>query len=198
MKLEIRKAEEQDLGDLKRLIDTYLAQDYYSEEELRADIQGEQNLFYVVTDADRGGMIVSFFYAFLAPLDEALEMLHIRERPAALAEYGGDTLTGVYKTGATAADYQKKGLCSSFIRDLEPVMRERGARLIMTTAWRLPNLSVPAGKMVRNAGFQEACVIRRPWESLTLYCKGCGRTHCICDAVFFVKKLEPSEGGGGK
>ena len=196
MKLEVRKAKERDLTDLKRLIDTYLAQDYYSMEELHGCIRGERNLFYVVTDADREGMIVSFFYAFLAPLDEALELLHVRERPQALKEYGGDTPVGVYKTGATAKEYQGKGLCSSFIRDLEPVMRDRGARMILVTAWRKPDLSVPAGGMVRNASFQEVCVIRRPWESLTLYCTGCGRIHCICDAVFYVKKLDEAEGEG--
>ena len=28
-----------------------------------------------------------------------------------------------------------------------------------------------------------------------LYCPYCGRHHCICDAVFYMKKLKETEGG---
>ena len=76
MKLEIRDAETRDLPEIKRLVDKYISQDYYSLEELEGMVCGERNLFYVVTDADREDIIVSYFYAFLAPLDEALKTLH--------------------------------------------------------------------------------------------------------------------------
>ena len=89
MKLEVREARKQDLPELKRMIDEFLALDYYSMEELESCIQGESNLFYVVTDGDRqDGAIVSFYYAFLAPLDEALRALHVPGRPAVLRMRG--------------------------------------------------------------------------------------------------------------
>ena len=64
MRLEVRRAEARDLPEIKRLIDVYIAEDYYSIELLEASIRGENNLFYVVTDADRDDAIISFFYAF--------------------------------------------------------------------------------------------------------------------------------------
>ena len=99
MKLSIRKARPRDLPALKRLTDEYLAEDYYSVELLDACIRGDRNLFYVVTDADRGGEVISYFYAFLAGLDEALAAMHVKERPEALAEYDGDTLVGEHGKG---------------------------------------------------------------------------------------------------
>ena len=195
MKLETRAAERRDLPELKRMIDEYLAVDYYSLEELEACIQGDRNLFYVVTDAEKGDGIVSFYYAALTPLDEALEILHVRQTPEALRGYSPDTPVGIYKTASTATDYRKHGICTSFVRDLEPVMRQRGAKMIVATAWRTPDDSIPMKKIFHDAGFEPIAEIRRPWESLTLYCVYCKRTHCICDAVFYMKKLDETKDG---
>ena len=199
MKLEVREARKQDLPELKRMIDEFLALDYYSMEELESCIRGESNLFYVVTDGDRqDGAIVSFYYAFLAPLDEALRALHVPGRPAVLREYAEETRVGVYKTASTLREYRGCGICSSFVRDLEPVMRERGARMILATAWRTPDGKVAMKQIFHDTGFQAAEIIRRPWESMDLYCTGCGRRHCICDAVFYVKNLEDKEAENGE
>ena len=193
MKLEVREAEKRDLPAIKRLTDEYLAQDYYSMEALEACIQGERNLFYVVTDAERNGEVISYFYAFLAGLDEALAIMHVKEKPEALREYDGDALMGVYKLSSTETAYQRHGICSSFVRNLEPVLRERGAKMILATAMRSPEQKVPMKKIFHDNGFSAIAEIRRPWEELTLYCPYCNRTHCICDAVFYVKKLEDED-----
>ena len=111
MKLEVRRAEVRDVPEIKRLIDEYIAVDYYSLEELEESLHGEDNLFYVVTDAERGEALVSYFYAFLAPLSEALKRLHVSEKPERLREYGDETLVGVYKTSSTEREYQKQGIC---------------------------------------------------------------------------------------
>ena len=193
MKLEVREAEKRDLPAIKRLTDEYLAQDYYSMEALEACIQGERNLFYVVTDAERNGEVISYFYAFLAGLDEALAIMHVKEKPEALREYDGDALMGVYKLSSTETAYQRHGICSSFVRNLEPVLRERGAKMILATAMRSPEQKVPMKKIFHDNGFSAIAEIRRPWKELTLYCPYCNRTHCICDAVFYVKKLEDED-----
>ena len=195
MKLEVRRAEARDLPEIKRLIDEYIAVDYYALEELAACIQGDQNLFYVVTDADRGDAIVSYFYAFLAPLEEALPLLHVSKRPEALAGYAPDTPVGVYKTSSTEKAYQKHGICSSFIRDLEPVLRARGAKLILGTALRPLGREVPMRHIFHDNGFQAIAEIYRPWVDMYLYCPYCKQHHCICNAVFYAKKLEDTEGG---
>ena len=193
MKLEVRKAETRDLPAIKRLTDEYLAQDYYSMETLEACIQGDRNLFYVVTDAERNSEVVSYFYAFLAGLDEALEILHVKKKPEPLLKYDGEALMGVYKLSSTEKAYQRHGICSSFVRNLEPVLRERGAKLILATAMRSPEQKVPMKKIFHDTGFSAIAEIHRPWEELTLYCPYCNRTHCICDAVFYVKKLEDED-----
>ena len=193
MKLEVRKAETRDLPAIKRLTDEYLAQDYYSMETLEACIQGDRNLFYVVTDAERNSEVVSYFYAFLAGLDEALEILHVKKKPELLLKYDGEALMGVYKLSSTEKAYQRHGICSSFVRNLEPVLRERGAKLILATAMRSPEQKVPMKKIFHDTGFSAIAEIHRPWEELTLYCPYCNRTHCICDAVFYVKKLEDED-----
>ena len=193
MKLEVRKAETRDLPAIKRLTDEYLAQDYYSMETLETCIQGDRNLFYVVTDAERNSEVVSYFYAFLAGLDEALEILHVKKKPEPLLKYDGEALMGVYKLSSTEKAYQRHGICSSFVRNLEPVLRERGAKLILATAMRSPEQKVPMKKIFHDTGFSAIAEIHRPWEELTLYCPYCNRTHCICDAVFYVKKLEDED-----
>ena len=195
MKLSVRKAQPRDLPALKRLTDEYLAEDYYSVELLDACIRGERNLFYVVTDAERGGEVISYFYAFLAGLDEALRILHVKEKPALLAQYDGDAPMGVYKLSSTEKAYQRNGLCTSFVRVLEPVLRERGAKMILATAMRSPEKNVPMRRIFHDHNFSPIAEIYRPWNDLTLYCPYCGRNRCICDAVFYMKNLEDEDGG---
>ena len=195
MKLEVRRAEMRDLPEIKRLIDVYIAEDYYSLELLEASIQGENNLFYVVTDADKNDAIVSFFYAFVATLKEALPMIHVTERPAALSEYSEDTLVGVYKTSSTEKEYQRHGICSSFIKDLEPVLRARGAKLILATALHPLGRKVPMRHIFTNNGFSAITEVSRPWVDMYLWCPYCKRHHCICNAVFYVKRLDDTKGG---
>ena len=194
MKLEVRKAETRDLPAIKRLTDEYLAQDYYSMETLETCIQGDRNLFYVVTDAERNSEVVSYFYAFLAGLDEALEILHVKKKPEPLLKYDGEALMGVYKLSSTEKAYQRHGICSSFVRNLEPVLRERGAKLILATAMRSPQGVVPMRRIFQAHGYAEIAELIRPWHEQYLYCPYCGRHHCICDAVFYMKKLDETEG----
>ena len=195
MKLETRAAERRDLPELKRMIDECLAPDYYSLEKLEACIQGERNLFYVVRDADRDDALAAFFYAFLSPLDEALEIMHVLEMPEALRGYSPDTPVGVYKTVSIGKDYRRLGICSGFIRDLEPVMRSRGAKLILGPAMRSPAGVVPMEGILHDHGFGPISEIIRPWEDMDMYCPYCGRYHCICDAVFYMKKLDETKDG---
>ena len=193
MKLETRRAEAGDVPELKRMIDECLAPDYYTREKLEACMRGERNLFYVVTDADRDGAIAAFFYAFLSPLDEALEIMQVRERPEALQKYDGDTRVAVYKTVSTGRDYRRSGICSSFVRSQEPVLKERGAKLILVPAMRSPAGVVPADAILRENGFVPIAEIIRPWEDMDIYCPYCGHYHCICDAVFYIKHLDRTE-----
>ena len=195
MKLEIRDAESRDVPEIKRLIDVYIAEDYYSLEELEALLQDEAYLVYVVTDADRGDAIISYFIATLTTLDKALPILHVSEKPEKLQAYGGDTLVGIYKTSSTEKEYQGHGICSSFIRDLEPVLRARGAKLILATALRPLGREVPMRRIFERNGFEAIAEIPRPWVDMYLYCPYCQRNHCICDAVFYLKHLDDTEGG---
>ena len=193
MKLEVRMAARGDLPAIKQMIDECLAPEYYTLEKLEACIRGERNLFYVVTDADRDGAIAAFFYAFISTLDEALEIMQVREKPEALAKYDGDTTVGVYKTVSTGKDYRKSGICSSFVRSQEPVMRARGAKLILVPAMRSPAGVVPAKDILQENGFAPIAEIIRPWEDMDIYCPYCGHYHCICDAVIYAKHLDRTE-----
>ena len=193
MRLETRPAEARDLPELKRMIDECLAVDYYSLEKLESSIQGEKNLFYVVTDAEQNGAIAAFFYAFMSTLGETLEILHVEARPPALRAYGPDTPVGVYKTVSTGKAYRRSGICSSFVRRMEPVMQARGAKLILVPAMRSPAGAVPAKAILQDNGFAPIAEIIRPWEGMELYCPYCGHYHCICDAVFYVKHLDGTE-----
>ena len=195
MKLEIRNAQARDLPEIKHLIDVYIAEDYYSLEELEELLHGDEHLFYVVTDADRDGAIVSYFYGFLSALDKALPLLHVSQKPEKLLGYEGDTLVGVYKTSSTEKEYQGHGICSSFIRGLEPVLRERGAKLILATALRPLGREVPMRHIFERNGFSAIAEIPRPWVDMYLYCPYCQQHHCICDAVFYMKKLDDTKGG---
>lgn len=193
MKLETRFAEAADVPELKRMIDECLAVDYYSVEKLQQSIQGERNLFYVVTDADRDGAIAAFFYAFFSTLGEALKDLHVDKWPPALRAYDPETTVGIYKTVSTGKEYRRSGICSSFVRRVEPVMGERGAKLILVPAMRSPAGVVPAKDILQDNGFVPVAEIIRPWNDMELYCPYCGHYHCICDAVFYIKHLDGTE-----
>ena len=193
MRLETRKAEDRDIPALKQMIDECLALDYYTAEKLEACIHGDENLFYVVTDADRDDAVAAFFYAFLSPLDKALEVLQVKEKPEALAAYGPDTPVGVYKTVSTGSEYRHFGICSSFVRRMESVMKERGAKLILVPAMRSPAGAVPAKSILQDNGFVPIAEIIRPWEDMYIYCPYCGRHHCVCDAMFYIKHLDGTE-----
>lgn len=194
MRLEIRTAEKRDLAEIKRLIDIYIAEDYYSLDSLEPLLHGEQNYFYVVTDRDRDNAVISFFFGFISTMNEALRILHVAEKPESLKNYSEDTPVGVYKIAGTEKAYQKHGICSSFIHDLEPVFQERGAKLILATALRPLGREVPMRHIFRNNGFAAAEEIKQPWVELYLYCPYCNRHHCICNAVLYMKKLGASGG----
>ena len=196
MKLEVRAAEDRDLPEIKRQIDEYISPEYLSLPYLEEQLHREGTLFYVMTDADRDDRIVSYFYSYLSTLEEALADLHARGKtPEALAGYAPRTLVGVYKTSSTVREYQKLGICSSFIRGVEPVMRERGAKMILATAMRSPEGAVPMRQIFLGCGYSEIAELIRPWESLDIYCIYCKRHHCVCDAVFYMKKIDETEKG---
>lgn len=190
MKLEIRAAGIRDVPEIKRLTDACFAPGFISVETLETYVLAEGSLFTVATDADRDGAVVSYLHAFMTTLDKALKVIYMQETPERLMQYKGDTPVGVYKTASIDAEYRRFGICSTFVRDLEPVMRVRGAKLILSPAMRTPAGVVPVEGILRGHGFEQIAVIRRPWEDLEPYCPYCGQHHCICDAVIFMKKLD--------
>jgi len=190
----VRDAEARDLPEIKQLMDRYLSRDYYTMEELEKILAGERNLLYVVTDSEKGGEVVSYFYAFVAPLDEALQILHVKEKPAFLANYSGDTTVAVYKASSTKEAYRKNGVCTSFVRDLQPVVREMGAKLILATALHPRGKEEPMKHIFISNGFSAIADLYRPWSGIRSYCPYCRQEYCVCDAVFYIKKTGETEG----
>ena len=194
MELAIRDAELRDLPEIKRLTDEYLSRDFYSMETLEEMLTGERNMLYVVTDTDRDGKIVSYFYAFLSGLEEALRILHVPEKPEALKDCAEDFPVGVYKASCTEKKYRRNGVCSSFVHNLQPVMREKGAKMILATALHPRGREIPMKHIFEDNGFRAVAEIDRPWRQIHAYCPYCGQDYCACDGVFFVKELGETEG----
>jgi len=195
LKLEIRFAEDRDLPEIKRQIDEYLSPDYYPMDVLTDVLHRPGTLFYVVTDADAGDRIVSYFYAFITPLRDALSELHSSQIPEVLRGWDPETPVGVYKTSSTVREYQRLGICTSFIRDLEPVMRDRGARMILATAMRSPAGVVPMRRIFDSHGYSVIAELHQPWHEQEIYCIYCNHYHCVCDALFYMKELGSAEKG---
>ena len=195
MKLEVRAAETGDLPQIKRLIDNCISRDFYSLEELGGMIRNEDDLLYVTADADRDGMVVSYFYAFLSTLDEALRVLHVQGKPGMLQKYTGNERVGVYKTSSTDPDYRNRGIFSAFMADLQPVLRSKGAEMIVNTALRPLGREIPILNILRNTGFVPITTVYRPWAEKKGYCPYCKRDYCICDAVLYVKEFSGKGGG---
>ncbi len=195
MKLEVRAAEVRDLPQIKRLIDDFISRDFYSVKELEEMLRREDDLLYVAADEDRDGFVVSCFYAFLSTLDDALRILHVPGRPKALQKYAGNERIGVYKTTSTDPEYRNRGIFSSFMADLQPVLREKGAKMIVNTALRPLGRDVPIANVLRKTGFVPAAELHSPWADTKGYCPYCKKEYCICDAVLYIRKFEESEEG---
>ena len=193
MKLEVRKAETRDLPQIKRLIDDTISRDFYSIKDLEGMLGGEDDLLYVVADTDNGDTVASYFYAFLSTLDKALATLHVKEKPEALAKYPGNTRVGVYKTSSTDPAYRKHGVFSAFMSDLQPVLRERGAELIMNTALKPYGKEIPIKRILQDTGFVPVLTMSRPWAETKGYCPYCMQDYCICDAVLYIREFKEAE-----
>ena len=189
MKLEVRAAEARDLPQIKRLIDNCISRDFYSIEELESMTRNEDDLLYVTVDADRDGMVVSYFYAFLSTLDEALRILHVQGKPGTLQKYTGNERVGVYKTSSTDPEYRNRGIFSAFMTNLQPVLRNKGAEMIVNTALRPLGREIPILNILRDTGFVPISTVYRPWADKKGYCPYCKQDYCICDAVLYVKEF---------
>ena len=189
MKLEVRQAQKRDLPQIKRLIDDYISRDFYSIEELKGMIRGEDDLLCVAVDTDRDGLVVSYFYAFLSTLEEALRILHVPGRPDALRKYTGNERVGVYKTTSTDPEYRNRGIFTAFMADLQPVLRDRGAVMIINTALRPLGRQIPILNVLRRTGFVPVEELYRPWTT-SGYCPYCKQAPCICDAVLYIREFD--------
>ena len=190
MELEVRRAQARDLPQIKRLIDETISRDYYSVEELEGMLRGEDDLLFVAADKDREDAVAAYFYAFLAPLDEALRILHVKEKPQALEKYAPDARVGVYKTSSTDPAYRKHGVFSAFMSDLQPVLRARGAELLMNTALKPYGREIPIRRILRDTGFVPVLTMYRPWAETDGYCPYCKQERCICDAELYIREFE--------
>ena len=196
MRLETRMAEIRDLPQIKRLIDENISRDFYSIEDLEAMIRGEDDLLCVVVDADRDGRVVSYFYAFLTTLDEALRLLHVPEKPEAFQKYAGSERVGVYKTTSTDPAYRNMGLFTAFMADLQPVLRDRGAKMIVNTALRPFGREIPIRNVLRKTGFVPIAALHSPWAGTKGFCPYCKQDYCICDAVLYAREFDEEENHG--
>lgn len=193
MSLEIRKAEARDLPQVKRLFDSCISQDFYSLEALEGMLHREDDLLYVAEDTEQNGRVASCFYAFLATLDDALRILHVREKPETLQQLPGNTRVGVYKTTSTDPAYRNRGLFSTFMRDLQPVLRARGAECIIAAALRPLGREIPILKTLHQTGFVSISTLHSPWSSTKGYCPYCKQDYCICDAGLFLRKFDEKD-----
>ena len=189
MKIAVREAEARDLKLIKSLIDQCISRDFYSIEELEGILKREDDLLYVAVDEDRGGWVAAYFYAFISTLDEALRVLHVQGKPEALQKYAGSERVGVYKTSSTDPEYRNRGVFSSFMVNLQPVLRAKGAKMILNTALRPLGREIPILNILRDTGFSPIMTLRRPWAEKKGYCPYCKQDHCICDAVLYMKEF---------
>ena len=187
MKIEVRAAEARDLKRIKALIDQCISRDFYSIEELEDMLKRKDDLLYVAVDADRDGWVVAYFYAFLSSLDEALRILHVPEKPETLQKYTGSERVGVYKTSSTDPEYRNRGVFSAFMVNLQPVLRNKGAKMIVNTALRPLGREIPILNILRDTGFTPVVTVPRPWVEKKGYCPYCKQDYCICDAVLYMK-----------
>ncbi len=189
MSIVVREAERRDLPRIKSLVDDYIALDFYPIAALEEILRGEDDLLYVAVDTERGDLVVSYFYAFLSTLDDALRILLVPDKPPELQKYRGDERVGVFKITSTDPAYRNRGIFSSFMTDLQPVLRDRGARLIMNTALRPVGRDVPIRNVLAKTGFVPVEEILRPWTT-SGYCPYCKQAPCICDAVLYIREFD--------
>ena len=84
---------------------------------------------------------------------------------------------------------------SAFMSDLRPVLRSRGAEMIINTSLRPLGQDVPIRNILRDTGFVPLQTLHSPWAETKGYCPYCKKNYCICDAVLYMNDFTEKEVG---
>lgn len=185
--MRIREAVHSDLGNIKKMTDDYIGENFYTMPYLEEICNANDKFLYVYANDDDEA--VAYLYIFISTLGEALSMLNVPCGDSGFDAAEMDSMTGVYKTTCTMKEYRSRGLLASFLGSLEDVVRRKGAAWILAPALRTPSGAIPVRKHLLGMGFKMAAAVARPWTHIDSLCPYCGSENCLCDCILYVKEM---------
>lgn len=179
----IREAVSRDLVAVKCMTDEYIGKDFYTLPDLEKILKQENEHLYIYADA--GDMAVAYLYFLEMDIDDAMEFLHI---PDGMLRLSHNMRVGIYKTACTKKEWQRKGILTLFLNEMERMLEQRALQYILFTALQKPDGTVPVHKAVTAMGFLPVATLKQPWIHTHAYCPYCKMEYCVCDAVVYIKE----------
>lgn len=179
----IREAVRRDLAAVKHMTDEYIGKDFYTMPVLEGILEHENEHLYIYAD-DRD-TAVAYLYFLEMDFGDATEFLHI---PDGMLNLSNKMRVGIYKTACTEKEWQRKGILTLFLNNMERILREKALECILFTALKKPDGTVPVHKAVTSVGFWPVATLKQPWIHTHAYCPYCKMEYCVCDGVIYIKE----------
>ena len=169
------------------IIDSVLGKNYVDAKKLVSMVKDDN--FICLKATTLNDKIVGVAIACIMSVDEAIEYLKIEKYEIPDDVRFCDNIS-IIKIVAIDDNFQKIGIGTNFIRELEKIFWDMNLRVIFIPAWRHDNIENIGELLVKN-GYKSLCIIERYYEKDSLKggfsCPVCGDNGCHCDVNIFFK-----------
>lgn len=185
----IKKLDENnDITKCIKIIDSVLGKNYINYKQIMSMVKNEK---FICLKATVDKLIVGIAIACIMDFNEAIGYLKIEkdEIPDFIKQCNK---VSIIKTIAIDDNFQKLGIGSNFIRNLEKIFFNENIHVVFTVAWRHNNIENIGPLMIKNE-YKSLYIIEKYYEKDSLKegfsCPICGDNGCHCDANIYFKLL---------
>eukprot|EP01022_Parablepharisma_sp_SALTPOND_P018646 TRINITY_DN30783_c1_g2_i1.p3 TRINITY_DN30783_c1_g2~~TRINITY_DN30783_c1_g2_i1.p3 ORF type:complete len:208 (-),score=78.28 TRINITY_DN30783_c1_g2_i1:552-1175(-) len=189
----IENLDEGHLPEVLRICAQELGADYHTEADFRQCLgSGGEHICQVALDGQ--GAVRGFAVALLTDPGAADEFLKLpasqeRDRLLALGRIG------ILDAAAMDREHQGRGLGRVLVQALRSRLREQGAEVLCSMAWKSVHGKTNAAKLLKESGLEEMLAIQGYWNQVVdspegHQCPVCGEPPCRCYGVLYARYLE--------
>lgn len=187
MEYKIENLREKDnIQECTGIIDAVLGKNYIDATKIISMIKNDKFVCLKATINDR---IVGIAIACIMSTYDAIKYLKI-EKYEISDSIRQCNKVSIIKTIAIADNFQKIGIGTNFIRELEGIFFDKNIHVIYAPAWRHGNIENIGPLLIKNE-YRSLCIIEKYYEKDSLEegfsCPVCGDNGCHCAVNIFFK-----------